>query len=224
MSDFQQRLQVELPSASKIFTPVVTTFLILYVAGYAMMAHLGEFTVNFLALSPPGVFSGKVWQLVTYSFINGCTRGLIFDGLVLLFFGSMLERHWKSGPLVMLWLVSTVICGIVWVVVSFIFRMGFTGVGSGPFSYAIIAAFGIQFRKQKMFAYFWTLEAQFVALLLIIAGLVLNIAQPIYWIFVGGAAVGYFFVKFREKNPFFRSGRRQVKEHSVRSSGFVDLD
>lgn len=224
MSDFQQRLQVELPSPSKIFTPLVTTFLVLYIIGYALFCHAQDFTISFLALSTGGLMSGKVWQLATYSFVNGCGWNVLFDVVILLFLGSMLERQWKGGPLVGLWLASTLICGVVWVAVNFLFGWSYLGVG-GPFSYAIIAAFGVQFRKQKMHIYFWTLEAQFAAIFLIAAGLVINIAMPIAWIFIaGGAAVGYFYVKMRQGGSLGGSRRAKVKEHAVRSKGFVDLD
>lgn len=39
MSDFQQRLQVELPAPSQLFTPGVIGSLVLLIVGYAVMCY-----------------------------------------------------------------------------------------------------------------------------------------------------------------------------------------
>jgi len=95
MSDFHQQVQLQMPSPTKLLTPAVTAILILIVIGFALINYARDFTFSILALSKSGIFSGKIWQLITYSLINGGC-GLVFNGLVILFFGSLIERQWKT--------------------------------------------------------------------------------------------------------------------------------
>lgn len=223
MTDFQQRLQIELPSVSKIFTPGVIVFLVLYILGYALLHYATDFTVNQLGLSASGLLTGKVWQLVTYSILEGCSGSLAFDILVLLLVGSTIEREWRTKSFFLLWLVISVVCGLVWVLINFLFRINAVGIGGGAFIYGLVAVFGLIYRKKKFFAFFWTVEAQHLALFIIGIGLVVAIPQPILWVWVGGALVGFVYVKLRWNFQRSRSPKPRFSA-SARSEGFVDLD
>lgn len=223
MTDFQQRLQLQFPSPAKLFTPAVTTFLVLMIIGYAIANYFLDFTLQYLVLSPSSLLQGKVWQLVTYSFINVCSCNLVFNGLTLLFIGSAVEREWKTRMFILLWFVVTVVCGLVWVLVNFLFGWNYAGIGTGAFVYGIIAAFGLLFRGQKILFFFWTTEAQFIAWLIIGIGLIVGIARPISWVWVGGALVAYVYIQIRWKME-----KRRLEsfssQSSFRSGGFVDLE
>ena len=223
MSDFQQRLQIELPSPSKVFTPGVIVFLVLYILGYALLYYAKDFTANYLALSVSGILSGKIWQFITYSIFDGCATNLAFDILVLLLVGSTVEREWKTKSFFLLWLVISVVCGLVWFLVNFLFRWNYLGIGGGAFIYGLIAVFGLLFRKKRFFAFFWSVEAQHLALFIIGIGLVVNIVQPIAYVWIGGALVAFVYVKLRwgiQKSQALKPR----PSASGRSGGFVDLD
>lgn len=223
MSDFQQRLQIELPSPSKVFTPGVIVFLVLYILGYALLHYATDFTITNLALSTTGLLGGKIWQLVTYSTLDGCGGSLVFDILVLLLVGSSVEREWKTKSFFLLWLVISVVCGLVWVLVNFLFRLNYIGIGGGAFIYGLIAVFGLLFRKKKFFAFFWSVEAQHLALFIIGIGLIVNIVHLIAWVWVGGALVAFVYVKLRWSIQKSRIRKPRLSA-SARTGGFVDLE
>ena len=217
----EEQFRISFPSPTKIFTPAITTIIVLLIIGFALINHATNFTVNNIALTAGSILHGKIWQLVTYPFINGCPWNLIFNGFVILFMGSSIEREWGTKSFIFLWLILSIICGLIWIAISLIFGREFVGTGSEPCIYGIIATFGILFRGTRLWFYFFTLEAQLIAMILIGIGLVLSIAQPIFLIWVLGALVAYIYVKmrFRMKTPrSVSSAKKQDYE------GFVDID
>ena len=222
-TEFQQSLQFQLPSPTKLFTPTVTVFLILMFLGYTALIYFSQATTVWLALVPSGLMQGRIWQLLTYSFLNPCPCNLVFNGIILLFVGSQVEREWRTKSFLMLWLAVTGVCGLAWAAVNILFGWNYAGVGTDGFVYGIIAAFGLLFRRQKILFFFWTTEAQFVALLLIGIGLIVGIANPICWVWVGGALVSYIFIK-----SLWALKKQKTEKLSaqpvVRSKGFVDLE
>ncbi len=224
MSEFQQRMQVELPAPSKIFTPWMTTFLILEILGFALIHHAPEFTINNLAISRACFLEGKIWQLVTHGFLESCWWNLIIDCIVLLFFGSALEREIKTGSYFLLWLTVILNCGLLWLLVNVLFGLNAPGIGAGSFAFAQMAAFGMVFWDQKFYLYLSVIKAQYVSWLFIGAGIVLGIQTPLVWVWVGGAGLAYLFMKLRKKifEEFAGSGGRVRSRSGPR--GFVDLD
>lgn len=223
MADFETHMQLAFPSPSKLFTPAVTTILILMIAGWAVISYAPDFTANWLAVSSQGLLRGRIWQLVTYSFINGCSGNLVFNGLMVLFIGSTIEREWRTRSFVALWLVVSVTCGVIWFLVNLVGGWNYVGIGTGACGYGIIGTFGLLFRRKRFLALFWSVEAQYIAWLLIGIGLVLGIARPISWIWVAGALVAYIYVKLRWR---IQSNSMYNRPAAVegRRDGFVDVD
>ena len=100
---YQTQTQNQFYSPTKIFTPVVTTILAL---------------LSFFAISSQGLLSGKVWQLITYPFVNGISICFVFSCLVVLFVGSAVERQWRKKSFLLLWLVTSFVCGLIWLLIS----------------------------------------------------------------------------------------------------------
>lgn len=224
MVDFEKTtMQFALPTPSKIFTPFVTCALVLMIIGYALAHHATEFTQNQLCISRSAILQFKIWQFVTYSFINACPWNMLFNCFVVLLIGSSIERDWRTKSFAILWLVISVACGLVWVLVSLVFGQNFIGAGTDSCAYGFIAAFGILYRKKRFIFWFWPMEAQIIALIIIGVGIVLNIAQPIGWIWVMGALVSYLYIKFIWRRKF-NSPARISRPQNTRGDGFVDLD
>lgn len=228
MSDFQRRLQLELPSPTQLFTPAVTVFLVLSIIGFAVATYAPAFTANMLALSGRGIFRGKVWQLVTYPFFESRVIPFIWSCIILLFMGSAVERQWKTRGFLALWFVVSITCGVMWVLISVVLYMIFgrnlpPALGNWGCIYGIIAVFGILYKKQKFLVYFFVMEGQHLAILMIAIGLVASIAAPLNLIFVAGALIAYVYTKFRQANAESRSTRRSGAS-DLRSGGFVDVD
>ncbi len=227
MSDFQRRLQLQLPSPTQFFTPAVTVFLVLSIIGFAVTTYAPTFTANVLALSGRGVFRGKVWQLVTYPFFASCVIPFIWSCVILLFMGSAVERQWKTRGFLALWFVVSITCGVLWVLISVVISMAFgrdlIALGNWACIYGIIAVFGILYKKQKFLVYFFVMEGQHLAILMIAIGLVASIAAPLNLVFVAGALIAYAYTKLRQANAEIRSSTRSVSSE-LRAGGFVDVD
>ncbi len=223
MLDKERNLQLALPSPRKLFTPAVTAIIVLMIIGYALISYAGDFVLNYLALSGNAVIRGKIWQLLTYPFFEGCSRNLIFNGFLLLFVGSAIEREWRTGPFVLFLFVVSVTCAVLWVIVSLVLARNYIGLGMSACGYGLIAAFGVLFYRRLVFTILWTVEAQYLAWLLIGIGIVLGIPQPITWIWVSGAAVGYAYIKLRQQQ---NAGRAKIRHTAGRDRGgnFVDID
>lgn len=92
-------LQIALPEFSG-----VTRLLVLWNLGafFALLILMtarivsGPWVAEFLGFSPAGFLSGKIWQLVTFSFVQTNVVGTLFALLFLWFMGSMLEE-WHGG-------------------------------------------------------------------------------------------------------------------------------
>ncbi|MHC4741675.1 MAG: rhomboid family intramembrane serine protease [Planctomycetota bacterium] len=224
MLDKERNMQLAFPSPKKLFTPAVTVIIILMIVGYALFYYAQGFVLNHLTLSRDGIFSGKIWQLITYSFVNGCGRDLVFNGLVILFVGSMIEREWSTGAFLLFMLVVSVVCGVLWVIINSIAGVNYGGLGTGACGYGLIAAFGVLCYRRLIFTILWTVEAQYLAWFLIAVGIVLGIPRPRTWIWVSGAAVGYVYIKLRLRQTTGPVVRKRRGGGKARGGGFVDID
>ena len=221
MADFEQRIEWAIPSPRKLFTPAVVTILFLLIAGFTLIYYAPEFTLRYLALSLEGIKQGKVWQLITYPFFDSCGITLVFDGLLVLFIGSAIEREWRTGAFVLLWLIVSVVCGLIWIAVNALLGRNFIGIGSASCAYGLIAVFGLLYRKRRFLAFFWALEAQYIAWGLIVIGIVLGIRQPMAWIWVSGALVAYLYIKIRWRAA---SSGTNAPAGRYTPGSFVDID
>ena len=127
MAEVETRVELAIPSPQKLFTPVVTVILVLMVVGYALTIYAKEFMTTYLALSATGLFSGKIWQLVTYPFVECNMLMLIFELFLILFVGSNIEREWRSKELIIFWLIISVVCGLIWAVVCQLIGTNYLG-------------------------------------------------------------------------------------------------
>ncbi len=222
MPYFETRSQMSFPAPSKLFTPAVTIIIILMITGFVIATYAPGLVGEYLALSSNGVFSGKVWQFITYPFINRCPQDIIFSGLIILFIGSSLERQWYTKSFVALWFVITLGCGLLWVIVSMMFGGNLLGIGTAGCGYGFLAAYAILNRGRKVFMLFVTIEAHYLAMIFIGIGLVISIAAPLNLIWVSGAGIVYFYVKYRLQTRYRTVNRNLSKKKNA--DGFVDVD
>lgn len=171
MADFEQRIELAIPSPRKLFTPAVVTILLLLIAGFTLIYYAPQFTLRYLALSLEGIKQGKVWQLITYPFFDSCGITLVFDGLLILFIGSAIEREWRTGAFVLLWLIVSVVCGLIWIAVNALLGRNFIGIGSASCAYGLIAVFGLLYRKRRFLAFFGLWKLSILRVVLLLSGL-----------------------------------------------------
>lgn len=221
IQEMQHRVELALPSPTKLFTPGVTLLLILMIVGFALVNYAEGFVFNYLLLHSVSLSKWDLWKLVTYAFINDPVS-LLFSGLILLFMGSAIEREWRTRSFLLLWVVCAVACAIIWILVMNLLGLEkSTYCGDGA-AYGVVGAFGLVFRRKRFFAFFWTVEAQFIALLIIAVGVVIGIAIPITWIWVGGSLVAYIYIKLQWR--LMRRGGNVSKPAPKRKGPFVEID
>jgi membrane associated rhomboid family serine protease len=221
MAETQRHIEFAVPSPRQFFTPAVIAILITMVVGFAISNYAVDFTARYLALTAGGIFRGKIWQLATYSFIESGGLALFFDGLVVLFIGSSIERERGTGAFFVLWFIAAAACGLLWVIISRLAGVTLPGAGATSCVYGLIAVFGVIFNRRKFLAFFWMAEARYISIALIVVGIILNIPQPMNWIWISGALVGYIYIKLR-----LRAGRifKATPEIQNRRRNFVDID
>ncbi len=213
----------QMPAADKLFTPVVTVLIALYVLGFALTIMAQEFVGAWLLLDPYLAVRGRVWQLVTYPFFTGSPLQILLDGIVVLVLGSAVEREWRSRSFLGLWFVVTILCALLWVMVCLITgtRALLGGMGSGAFG--LVGAFGLLFRGRRFLWFLVAMESQTLAYLLIGIGVVFCIPSPINLVLVLGAPIAYGYVQLiwwlgaRQESP-------ATSGSDYRPGGFVDLD
>jgi len=215
--------RVTFPSPTKLFMPGVTALIVLLISGMLLSTFAPGFTSGFLALTAQNVVGGRIWQLVTYPFVSGSPMNLIFSGLMVLFIGSAIEREWKTGSFLLLWLVVSLGCGLLWVIVNLLTGNNFVGMGASACTYGLLATMGLLFRGRRFFIFFATLESRQLILILIAIGILMNIRSPINLVWISGALVAYVYIKLRWRTASQSRGSVPSVEQR-RSGSFVDVD
>jgi membrane associated rhomboid family serine protease len=217
------RPQLAFPSPAKLFTPGVTVILILSLIGFLLSVFASNAAIGFLALSARHVLHGRVWQLITYPFVENLPMNLIFTMLMVLFIGSGIEREWRTTSFLLLWLVITVVCGAIWVLANLLLGLNSIGFGASACSYGFIATLGLLFRGRSFFVLFATIKAEYLAMILIGIAIIMNILTPMNLIWVLGALVAYIYVKLCWRVGVKKSTNVRPRGRT-RPDSFVDID
>ena len=190
MSEEHRNIKLRLAPPKKLFTPAVTAIIVLMLVGFTVANYAHAFVAVHLALSASSVVHGRIWQLLTYPFMSGWGKNLILNSILVLFIGSSLEREWHTVAFFVFWLVVSVACGVLWVAVNLATGNNFVGVGATGLTYGLIGAFALLSRRRRVQIAFWAVEAQYLALFLMVIAIVLGIPHSITWIWVSGAVFG----------------------------------
>jgi membrane associated rhomboid family serine protease len=217
------KMQLTFPSPAKLFRPGVTAIIVLLAAGILLSTFSRDFMMSFLAISAQNVLRGKIWQLVTYPFASDSAVNLVFSGLMVLFVGSVIEQEWRTASFLLLWLVTSVGCGLLWVVVNLFTGNNFAGMGASGCTYGLIATMGLLFRGRRFFMFFIAVPSQYIVLILIVIGVITNLAQPINLVWISGALIAYLYVKLRWYLASQNRGSRQPAAQKLHRN-FVDID
>jgi membrane associated rhomboid family serine protease len=197
--------------------------LVLSLMGFVLSIFSSGFAMGSFGLSAGQVLRGKVWELITYPFVENSPMNLVFTMLMVLFVGSAIEREWRTASFLLLWLVITAACGIIWVVVNLVSGQDFVGFGGSACSYGFIATLGLLFRGRSFFVLFATVKAEYLAIILIVIGIIMNIMTPMNLVWVLGALAAYVYVKMCWGVGVKRGRDVRVAGQSRRDS-FVDID
>ncbi len=167
---------------SVVIPPVTAALLAVLVAcfilsGVAVRVSALAGVVDLLPVTTRDVLAGQVWRLATYALLHDLSNPfhLIFNGLMIFFFGRQLEERWSTRRYLLFLLLTVVVGGI------FVVAAGWLGIGVGAavgasaFAEGLIVAWGLTYRDRDvrlMFAlpmkgihmvwvaiFFWVLDA-----------------------------------------------------------------
>jgi membrane associated rhomboid family serine protease len=168
--------------------------------------HLFRSATFFLAMFPPLILKGWVWQFVTYMFVHDPQRWshLIFNMLGLFVFGVQVERRMGSKEFLLYYFITGTLAGVISFIAYYLTKTPAILLGASGAVFAVELAFATFFPDAII--YIWgiiplrapVMVLGFTALELIfsITGMQGNVAHLTH---LSGFAVGwlYFLVRFR---------------------------
>ncbi len=160
---------------------------------------------RWLALSADGARHGMVWQFVTYMFLHQPTSlfHILVNLLILWFFGREVEYFIGPKFFTRLYLLSGVFGGLLWLAFHFHTAGYLLGASAGVL--ACVIAFATLFPDREItFLVFFvlpvTIKAKYMALIAVALNVVPLLSRSdsnvAYLAHLGGAAFGYFFIKY----------------------------
>ena len=192
---------------------LISNFVIYLVAN--LVPDLGSFIYAYGAVFPISFFNGiQVWRLITYQFLHDpdLIWHLVFNMIVLFFFGPLLERQWGSKAFLKFYLSAGAAGGIVYtlLVLLRILPAGIM-VGASGGLFGIMAAVAVMYPRLKVLLWgIIPMTMVWMVVLVVIVSL-LNIAAGKN---VGGEvahfsglAVGFIYVKYKPWLTRFRMER-----------------
>ena len=129
---------------------------------------------NWLALDPSRVQAGEVWRLLTYGLVHDIRDPLhiLMNGLVIWFFGKMLELELRPAKIAQIFLSSVLVGGLVFCAISWLgFRPGAAiSLGASGGATALLVTAAWRHPKQPILLFFlfsiplWAAAILFVSL------------------------------------------------------------
>ena len=149
---------MEFRSLRRAVTPVVFTTLVVLVLVYIAVGFSSKFvpgaerTFSYLELIADDVLDGELWRLVTYALIHNLTSPfhLIFNGLIIYFFGPDLELRWGRGRLLLFMLLTVVGGGAFVVAGSSLGISAPMAIGSSAFGEGLLIAWALTYPERPL--------------------------------------------------------------------------
>ncbi len=192
---------------------------VVYVVQHFLLDDSGVFK-EWFTLSQSGIFSGKLWQLITFQFCHGDAIHLIFNMLLLFFMGRAAEQLFGSRLILYVYLIGGVIGGLLHLVWGFAFGSGILS-GASASVLAIAIALLCAMPNQSVSFMFLPIQIKAKHIAWFILGInVLGFLGGLfgfstnntsYVSHLGGLAVGFLFVKRWWPNMKYGSGEKKEK-------------
>ena len=194
--------------------PVVRWLLIINAAIFCLQEILGwaKITVfdDLFALSGQGISHWFLWQFFTYMFLHADVFHLLFNMLMLYFFGNEVESAIGSKRFIRMYILGGLVGGLLWY--AFNFHHDTPMVGASGAIYAVIIAFATLYPNRPVtLLVFYVLPVTLLAKYLAIAAVAVSVLYSVsavghvaHLAHLGGMGVGYLFIKSLEAStPWF---------------------
>ena len=199
--------------ARRYENPVSMTMIVIMAVVFLVDFFTGQRLALLLGWEPSVAWlkSGLYYEPLTFPFVHTSIFGLLFDGLLLYWIGSSLERAWGAGKFLFFFFVTGILAGAVLIPQTAVapvtpFFTGLAGIFVG-----ITVAFAAMNPYLPIMFFFVTMQARWIAVIIIAVDLFGNYARyggPLQA--VESLAVvtlfSYMFATRRVQVPGFRSG------------------
>jgi len=157
---------------------------------------------NYFALSLHGLENGYVWQFLTFQFMHAGFLHILFNSLVIYFFGRSVETAMGRSRFLALYLSSGIIGGVTQMIFSLLFKsFDVPVVGASAGAYGLVAAFAVLNWEERftLLIYFIPVAMRGKTLLWVSIGLaVLGLLMPGSGVanaaHLGGILTGFLYV------------------------------
>ena len=160
----------------------------------------------YLALSPHGIESGRIWQLLTFQFLHDWPWPwhLLFNCLALYFFGREVETALGRKTFLKLYLISGCLGGLLQLIIFWITKQNIYVVGASAGVFGLIAAYATLFpeRQITLLLFFFiplTLKAKYLfwgALVLSAWGATQSHSSMAHGAHLGGLLAGMAYIRW----------------------------
>ena len=194
-----------------------------------------------LALSPEGLLSGKIWQLVTYALLHdqGSFLHILFNCLVLWWFGQMVEPRLSTRRFVYFCIAAATAGGLAYVAWGLVRGVAAPVIGASGVTMSLLVLAACWYPRAQILFFFvlrmplWVAAAIFVALDLL--GALGSMSGGVaYAAHLGGAAWGWIFFRYGRSiegvfNKIDRMAdkaamKKQRKDHSRETELRAEVD
>ena len=181
-------------------------FFVLLLLGVASVPA-AQAILSWVALVPPLVLHGRVWQLVTYCFVHQGILNTAFELLSLWFLGSFLESNHGSRWLGEIFFFSALGAGLAAMAIYLALPGGggmLTGCYGGLFG--LLIAFGVLYGDMQfmMFPLPMMIKAKYLVMVYLLIALAMLFSSQRFFAFaeLGGALFGYIYIKMAPRRGF----------------------
>ena len=195
------------------------------------LAHVYNFFVRSLALHPQKALrGGYIWQFITYSFLHADFFHILFNMLVLFWFGREMEALLGRHSFLGLYLVGAFVAGLA-------HSLAYVGateqrlvVGASGAVFAVLVLFACYFPNRYVLVFFFLpMKIKYLVALLIGANLMMASAggsDIAVLAHLGGAAYGFIYYRYRhviESLPSMLAGRSKSLAQAWRAREMTKL-
>ena len=197
------------------FPPIIKWLVGINVAIY-LLSLVGQLTIAdfmplrdyWFGLAPALVLHGRVWQVVTYSFLHTGLWHVLFNMLMLWMFGAEFEMNWGGRRFLEFYffcVIGAALVTIGFAYVGFLLSPRTITVGASGGIFGILLAFGMVYgdREVFMFPLPFRIKAKYMVGILIFIEVALVLQGPsgvANIAHLGGALFGFLYVKFMPRH------------------------
>ncbi len=133
---------------------MLITYGVIFILQQFVDQFMGGHLKQWFALTPVEVLSGKIWQVVTYSFLHSDVMHLVLNLMILAFMGGEIESMWGRKKFLLFYFFCATMAGLVYLLLQLIIwnpvYLGLPMVGASGGIYGLLVAYAVMFAEREM--------------------------------------------------------------------------